>query len=608
MMITSIRIHNYRSIHDLEMHCESLVVMLGPNNHGKSNILSALDFFLSTSAKPSEEVFFAYRGDDNELWVELTFHELTEQELTTFKRYLRSDNSICVRKTAKFTEGGKVETFYNGYVEEPEEWWLQSAAVDHLTKREEVNDTPLRDFVPEKGRLTKSLIQEAQQRYIDEHRGELTFSEAIETGSFLGQKNVGGGVLPDIYLIPAVRDLSDETKIKAGTVFGKLLNRAVQEMAARDPRFKEVREKIKELIKAFNASDESGARPEQLIALEKNLETELKHWGVSVDIEVQPPAIEKVFELGTNLHLDDGLRTLAEQKGHGLQRAVIFALIRAWAVALRSAPDSESTTVPRASSESVIFAIEEPELFLHPHAQRRLAEALQDMSSTPQHQVFVCTHSTHFVDLDRYRNIAVVTKASPREGTSVRQCMDDLFSEETHADRKRRFHMSRWVNPDRGEMFFARKVAFVEGETESTILPFLAQKIGCFDADVSVIDCGSKHNLPLYITIANAFRLSYVVVHDQDPLPDPPPTDWNEDKLRNKRRTFELNEEIRNSIDNAIGSVEMFSPHFEGVAEVSKNQGEKKGKALAALDHFEDKAIDQIPDRLKAVVEAVYGS
>ena len=607
MMITSIKIHNYRSIHDLEMHCESLAVMLGPNNHGKSNILSALDFFLSTSAKPSEEDFFAYRGDDNELLVELTFHEITEQERTTFKRYLRSDDSICVRKTAKLTEGAKVETFYNGYVEEPEERWLQSDAVDHLTKREELKDTPLSDLVPEKGRLTKSLIQEAQQRYIDEHRGELTFSEAIETGPFLGQKNVGGGVLPDLYLIPAVRDLSDETKIKSGTVFGKLLNRAIQEMAMRDPRFKDVREKIEELIKAFNASGEDSTRPEQLVALERNIERELKQWGVSVDIEVQPPAIEKVFELGTNLHLNDGLRTLAEQKGHGLQRAVIFALIRAWAMALRSAPDSESTTVPRTSSESVIFAIEEPELFLHPHAQRRLAEALQEMSSTPQHQVFVCTHSTHFVNLDRYRNIVVVTKASAREGTSVRQCMDDLFSEKTHTGRKKRFHMSRWINPDRGEMFFARKVAFVEGETESTILPFLAQKIRCFDADVSVIDCGSKHNLLLYITIANAFRLSYVVVHDEDPLPDSTPTDWNEDKLRNKRHTFKLNEEIKNTIVASIGSVEMFSPHFEDVAEVSKAQGEKKGKALAALDHFEDKAIDEIPDRLKTVVESVYG-
>ena len=168
--------------------------------------------------------------------------------------------------------------------------------------------------------------------------------------------------------------------------------------------------------------------------------------------------------------------------------------------------------------------------------------------------------------------------------------------------------MSRWINPDRGEMFFARKVAFVEGETESTILPFLAQKIRCFDADVSVIDCGSKHNLLLYITIANAFRLSYVVVHDEDPLPDPTPTDWNAAKLRNKRHTFKLNKEIENTIVASIGSVEMFSPRFENVAEVSKAQGEKKGKALAALDHFEDKAIDEIPDRLKTVVESVYGS
>lgn len=233
---------------------------------------------------------------------------------------------------------------------------------------------------------------------------------------------------------------------------------------------------------------------------------------------------------------------------------------------------------------------------------------MQEMSSTPQHQVFICTHSTHFVDLDYYRNISVVTKANAREGTSVRQCMDDLFSEETHADRKKRFHMSRWVNPDRGEMFFARKVVFVEGETESTILPYLAKKIGCIDADVSVIDCGSKHNLPLYIAIANAFRLSYVIVHDEDPLPEPIPVEWNEDKRRSKLRTFKLNDDIRNAIDVSIGSVEMFSPHFEGVADVSRNQGEKKGKALAALDHFEEKTIDEIPDRLKVVVKSVYSS
>jgi len=60
----------------------------------------------------------------------------------------------------------------------------------------------------------------------------------------LGQKNVGGGVLPDFYLIPAVRDLTDEIKVKTSTTFGRLLNSAVYEMAERDPCFKKARQQL----------------------------------------------------------------------------------------------------------------------------------------------------------------------------------------------------------------------------------------------------------------------------------------------------------------------------------------------------------------------------
>ena len=85
MRIQSLQIHHFRSIRDIMIQCPSLVILLGPNNHGKSNIVSALEFALSPSAKPSEEDFFAFRKEgDDELWVELTFHELTEQERTTF--------------------------------------------------------------------------------------------------------------------------------------------------------------------------------------------------------------------------------------------------------------------------------------------------------------------------------------------------------------------------------------------------------------------------------------------------------------------------------------------------------------------------------------------
>ncbi len=607
MKISKVKIHHYRSISEMEMDCEELVVMIGPNNHGKSNIISAIEFALSTSVKPAQSDFFAFCGDEKNLWVETTFRILTEQEKNTFKRYLRSDNSICLRKSAKISESDTLEVSYNGYIQETEEWWLKDESISKLISREETSRTPLVQLVPSSGRLTRNIIQEAQAKYIEEHRDQLNFSEILETSPLLGQKNVAGGVLPDFYLIPAVRDLSDETKIKNTTAFGRLLNRAVREMAERDPRFLELRNGLENLVKSLNQQDEiGGERPEQLVILENSIKDELAHWGVNVEIEVMPPDIEKIFELGTNLHLDDGIKTLAEEKGHGLQRACIFALIRAWANVLHATPVRDAGTTARASSESVVFAMEEPELFLHPHAQRKLASSIRQISDSPDHQVFVCSHSTHFVDLNFYKNICIVNKRTPQEGTRVRQCAIELFQQDTPDDRKKRFHMAHWVNPDRGEMFFARRVAFVEGETEKTLFPYLAQKMGCYDYEVSIIDCGSKHNLLLYISIANAFKIPFIVIHDEDPLPDLIPDHWGIEKKREKERTFKLNQDILNAIDESIGRIEMLSPDFEGSSGVSKRSGDRKGKALAALNHFENNSVEAIPERLKEIVRAIY--
>lgn len=608
MRLQHLKIHHYRSIRDLALECDRLSTLLGPNNHGKSNILSSLEFALSTSSKPTVHDFFARRNTgDDELWVEMTFCDLTEQEKRTFRRYLLSDENVCIRKTARLITDS-VETAYNGWVEQPTNEWLQAENAGNFTNRDAVAATPLKDLVPESGRLSKSDLVEAQAKYIEEHRGELKFERTLESGPLLGQKNVGGGVLPEFFLIPAVRDLTDEIKIKSTTTFGRLMNRAVREMAERDQRFIEAKGQLETVMASLNERGGGEGQSNELAVLEKNIEKELKTWGVRVNIEVTPPEIEKIFELGTDIQLDDGVRTTADRKGHGLQRAMMFALIRSWASALRTEKDAEEATEVRArrQSDSVIFAMEEPELFLHPHAQRRLSASLREIADTPEHQVFICTHSTHFVDLAHYKEIAIVTKQDAAAGSQIRQCQQDLFEGEDVQDRKKRFHMAEWVNPDRGEMFFARRVAFVEGETEKVLIPYLAEKLGIFDPDVSIIDCGSKHNLPLYIAISKAFQIPYIVVHDEDPVPDPVPETWNADKRREKERTFRLNTDIRDSVQETLGKVEMISPDFEGAAGVSRNQGKDKGKALAALEHFEAVPTDQIPARLRSIVTAVY--
>ena len=77
---------------------------------------------------------------------------------------------------------------------------------------------------------------------------------------------------------------------------------------------------------ALNKSDGNAERPQQLEKMEASLKKELAAWGVDVSIQIDSPDISKIFELGTSLFLDDGLSTVAQRKGHGLQRAVMFGL------------------------------------------------------------------------------------------------------------------------------------------------------------------------------------------------------------------------------------------------------------------------------------------
>ena len=101
MKIARICIHNFCSIGDLEATCNPVTILLGENNCGKSNILAALEFALSSSAKPVKDDLFAFRTDGDNLWVELTFSDLTLQEQRTFQKYVCADGSMCVRKTLR---------------------------------------------------------------------------------------------------------------------------------------------------------------------------------------------------------------------------------------------------------------------------------------------------------------------------------------------------------------------------------------------------------------------------------------------------------------------------------------------------------------------------
>jgi len=518
MKIKTVTLHNWRSIKHLTIHFQDLMIFIGQNNHGKSNILYGLMFFFGQV--PFEALDF--NESSNELFVELTFEGLDEFDRTTFHKYVTASNTMCVRKSA--IKGTGFE--YHGHVEVPNEDWLREENIGNYTRRDIAEALPLARYLPETGRITKEAFMMAQEKYIEEHKDELNFTYQLELGPFLGAKNVAKGIFGDVYFVPSVKNASEDFSTRGNTVFSGLYSRIMSKISDANPEFQEAKKTIMVLMRMLNKADEEGnpntQRPPELTAFEESLQQELDNWNSTIDVEVIPPNIDDILRVGTSVWVNDGIRTDISRKGQGLQRALIFALVRTLAKTLREegqvqadsdqVESKDQRSSARQASRSTYFVIEEPELYLHPQAQRELYDSLVELSKS-ENQIIVCTHSSSFLNLEDYKSICIIRKNSLEEGTTAFQCTEELLDE---VDDKTYFNLTRWINPVRSELFFARKVILVEGPTDKTIIPYLAHEIGVFRHDYSVIECGSKSSMPSYLHLLNRFSIRYVVVYDQD--------------------------------------------------------------------------------------------
>ena len=505
MKIKTLEIKNWRSIKELKVMTQDLMIIIGQNNHGKSNLLSAILFFFG-EIKHQDLDFF--QGAE-ELFVDIEFSELDDQDKKTFEKYVTQQETIKVRKVAYL--GGSFE--YKGWIQTCLEDYLKEENAGNYTSRETASSLPFYQYLPPAGRLSKQQIIEAQQKYIQSNIRNLTFSYELEETNFMGLKSVAKGIFGEVYFLPAIKNAADDFASKDTSVFGKLLGEVVETMSQHNEDWQGTKQQLANLFSKFSKyinGVENTERPKQLSDLENELSKELLSWNAYFDIELNIPDIDSVLKSNASVWSNDGTRTDIARKGHGLQRAVTIALIQLIAKRqLQSNQDSETTN--RKVSKSRYFIFEEPELYLHPQAQRSLFDSFVELS-TSGNQVILCTHSSNLISIDKYKSIYIIKKENEQYGSKVTQCEEDLFD----GNQKNEWNLSYWINPDRGELFFAEKVILVEGQTDKVILPALADKLGVFKHSYTVIDCGSKQNIPLYIKLMNKFKIPYVSVYDKD--------------------------------------------------------------------------------------------
>lgn len=583
MKIKSLSIKNWRSIRQLDLSAQDLMIIIGQNNHGKSNLLSAILFFFG-EIKPQD---LDFSQGSTELFVEVEFDSLDEQDLITFSKYVTKRNTIKVRKIAYL--GGSFE--YHGWIETFKEDFLQENNASNYTKRETAESLSFYPYLPPTGRITKQDVINAQNLYIQNNLERLELSYQLETTNFMGLKSVAKGIFGEVYFLPAIKNASDDFLSKDTSVFSKLLGEVISEMSLNNSDWNGTKELVSELFAKFNKyidGEENKNRPQQLINFENELSSELSSWKANFDIQVSAPDIDTIFRANTSVWINDGTRTDISRKGHGLQRAVTIALIQLIAKRqLQAAQNTDMTN--RAVSKSRYFIFEEPELYLHPQAQRALFDTFTQLSETGS-QVILCTHSSNLINIDKYKSIYIIKKENDDLGSEVIQCNEDLFE----GDEKQEWNLSYWINPDRGELFFAKKVILVEGQTEKVIISALADILGVFKYEYTIIDCGSKGNIPHYIKLLNKFKIPYVAVYDKD---------HQERKGDDARRTADKDtNSILSIVDRSLGKSVEFVNDIE---EELGYESETSGKPFKALKHIKSDSFT-ISDSFSAKIRDIY--
>jgi hypothetical protein len=207
---------------------------------------------------------------------------------------------------------------------------------------------------------------------------------------------------------------------------------------------------------------------------------------------------------------DDSLfaGSLEDPRAAGVHRALATALDRAPAprVALVRALEACAGEV-----DGVVFAIEEPELFLAPQAHRYLYRLVHRLAARGN-QVFFTTHAPGLLSVAALDEVNLVSR--DEVGVTAVERLRPIPVDDT-------FRVLCEFDAERSELFFSRAAILVEGMTEKLALPFVFRALG-HDADreqISIVECGGKSNLPLFVEICRRARVPYVVVHDSDVRP-----------------------------------------------------------------------------------------
>lgn len=353
----------------------------------------------------------------------------------------------------------------------------------------ELKFTEIDDFI--KGLETKYADEVSNFKEGNTVSMRFTYAYGTRGGEFMyltksGTYNVSYPVQQSIpfQFIPTTRELRRGATTSA-TILEKILTKAMNKITP------DQQNAIEQALRTAG-NEIKNILADEKRALDSTVKSVIGSGNVSFEISsLEPSKILKSVEICLN----DGSGSQAELKGSGVQSVLTLAIFKLYM---------------SLNLSSTMLAIEEPELYLLPHAKRFLNRILNEISE--KNQVFLTTHSTHFVNTGNCKDMILVRKVNNR-ASAVQISDNDLSYDED-------LRIMANLTSTAIEMFFARNVVLTETESERVSLPVIVNRIRNEDYvdknGISFISFGSKSNILPFLKFLNKFDMKTIVVINND--------------------------------------------------------------------------------------------
>lgn len=315
--------------------------------------------------------------------------------------------------------------------------------------------------------------------------------------------------LIQLYYTPASRDAGAQVRATTGALAARLLRAIEWSDKARES----VDEATDALTEAFEGEQAVSAIGKALQARWSTLHDETTDTTprlslVSRRFEEVVGNIAVIFEQGPDGHergldaLSDGQQSLF----YFALAAAVFDMERQVATGKVKGFHKDQLRIPALS----IFALEEPENHLSPYFLARILDQVRSLTDDGSAQALVTSHSP-----------AVLSRVEPRE---VRYCRCDP---ETRVSTIKKIKLPKGIGEEakfvRGamlaypELYFARFVLLVEGDSERVVLPRLAEALDLLidPAFVAIVPLGGRHVQHFWRLLAQ-LEIPYATLLDLD--------------------------------------------------------------------------------------------